>query len=433
MSMNFPPPSEKQARIIWFAITMFAVTVNLAIIGGAIWGLGLLIRLLSPVLWPIAVAGVVAYLLDPVIDWLTSKGISRLRALILVFASAFVLVVSLLGTIIPGAIHEAGDLVQTAPKYTKLLQHRIERWVNHPPASLSHLIPENWHRKLGLPPAHTNSPVEVLMTNDVELFEAVSPSTNSAPAVISSDATTPFWAKAFDPKTLKSAGGWVAAMLPEIGKWLFSQAGKLASWFGVLSGLALIPVYTFYFLLEKRGITAQWTDYLPVSDSRFKDELVFVLRNINDYLVVFFRGQVVVALCDGMLYGIGFLIINLPYALLLGLVSAILSMVPFLGSMITCAAALLIAFAQFGDWTHFCLVLGVFGFVQIIEGFILQPRIIGDRVGLHPVTIIIALMVGTTVLGGVLGGILAIPLTAALRVLMFHYVWTRRDPETGTR
>jgi predicted PurR-regulated permease PerM len=101
-------------------------------------------------------------------------------------------------------------------------------------------------------------------------------------------------------------------------------------------------------------------------------------------------------------------------------------MVPFLGAMIICLTALVISFVQFGDWTHPALVLAVFGVVQMLEGLVISPRIMGSRVGLHPLTIIIAVMVGTTVMGGILGGILAIPLTAALRAVMFRYVWNMR-------
>src|SRR5436190_21578503 len=93
----------------------------------------------------------------------------------------------------------------------------------------------------------------------------------------------------------------------------------------------------------------------------------------------------------------------------------------------TCVLALVIAFVQFGDWLHPLLVLAVFAVVQTLEGLLIWPKIMGDRVGLHPLTIIIAVMVGTTLLGGLLGGILAIPLTAALRVVMFRYVWKKRE------
>jgi len=204
--------------------------------------------------------------------------------------------------------------------------------------------------------------------------------------------------------------------------------GFVGSVFGVIAGLSLIPIYAFYLLLEKHGIAARWRDYLPVQDSKFKDELAFVISSINEYLVVFFRGQVLVALCDGILYTIGFLAIGLPYAVIIGVMATFLTIIPFLGAITTCVVALVIALVSSGNWHQPALVLAVFALVQTLEGFVIQPKIIGDRVGLHPLTIIIALMVGTTLLGGILGGILAIPLTAALRVIMFRYVWKKREP-----
>ncbi|HYT61436.1 MAG TPA: AI-2E family transporter, partial [Haliangiales bacterium] len=149
--------------------------------------------------------------------------------------------------------------------------------------------------------------------------------------------------------------------------------------------------------------------------------------SINDYLIAFFRGQVMVALCDGVLYTIGFFIVGLPYAFLLGVMATVLTMIPFLGAITTCVTALVIAFVQFADWWHPLGVLGVFAIVQTLEGLVISPKIMGDRVGLHPLAIIVSVMVGTTLLGGLLGGVLAIPLTAALRVIMFRYVWKKRE------
>src|SRR5205814_1309536 len=161
----------------------------------------------------------------------------------------------------------------------------------------------------------------------------------------------------------------------EIGAWVIGQIGRVASWFGVLAGLALVPVYAFYFLLEKKAISSRWSDYLPLTDSRFKTELVFVLNSINNYLIAFFRGQVLVAICDGILYGIGFLLVGLPYALLIGVTAMVLTMIPFIGAIVTCAGALIIALVQFGDWLHPLLVLLVFGCVQALEGLVISPRI----------------------------------------------------------
>jgi predicted PurR-regulated permease PerM len=332
----------------------------------------------------------------------------------LVFALAFFLVVALFGSVVPQVVNETRQLAVRIPAYAERLKERVENWVQHPPAILRKLLEKE------APPPVAPAPA----TNDQSLVVA----TNLAPDQTSTNHAA--LVGKLDKETLQTATGWLGQVLPRVGSWLFGQVGRVASWFGVLAGLALIPVYTFYFLLEKEGISSRWTDYLPLSDSRFKQELVFVLRSINDYLIAFFRGQVLVAVCDGILYAILFLCIGLPYAILIGAVSIFLTMIPFLGAIVTCVAALLIALVQYGDWLHPLLVLGVFAVVQTLEGLVISPRIMGNRVGLHPVTIIISVMAGTTLLGGLLGGILAIPLTAALRVVMFRYVWKRPGGES---
>jgi predicted PurR-regulated permease PerM len=122
--------------------------------------------------------------------------------------------------------------------------------------------------------------------------------------------------------------------------------GFVGTVFGIIAGLALIPIYAFYFLLEKHGINKQWRDYLPVQDSKFKDEAVFVISSINEYIVAFFRGQVLVAICDGIFYTIGFILIGLPYALLLGVLATCLTIIPFLGAITTCVLALAISIVR---------------------------------------------------------------------------------------
>ena len=141
---------------------------------------------------------------------------------------------------------------------------------------------------------------------------------------------------------------------------------------------------------------------------------------------MFFRGQVLVAICSGTLLTIGFLALGINYAFLLGAIAGLLGIIPYLGVLISLIPAVTLAAVQYGDWLHPLLVLVLFGMVNMAEGFLIGPKIIGDRVGLHPLTVIIAVMVGTTLMGGILGGILAIPLTAALRAIMFRYVWVKR-------
>lgn len=407
------PPTHTQARLIWIALTGLAIATLVALAAALIWGLGQVLGILAPVLWPLAVATVIAYLLDPVVDGLERKGLSRVSAILCVFGMALLLLATVFGSVGPQVVRETRQLAARVPAYASNLQQRIEAWADNPPPLLQKLLrreaapSEPPDSSAAARPAPAN--IAAGTTNDVPAG-----TTGSAPA-----------AGGFDERTLHSATGWLAQVLPTAGRWLFGQVGRMAAWFGFLAGLALVPIYAFHLLLEKRGIESNWTDYLPVSDSRFKEELVFVLRSINGYLIAFFRGQVLVAICDGILYTIGFLVIGLPYAVLLGATAVGLTMIPFLGAITLCATALIIALVQYGDWLHPALVLGVFAIVQTLEGLVISPRIMRGRVGLHPLAIIIAVMVGTTLLGGLLGGILAIPLTAVLRVLLARYVWKK--------
>ena len=393
--------------MIWFAITGLALATIVALIVALVWGLGRVLSVLSPVLWPVAVAGVLACLLDPVVDFLVRKNVPRTRAIVAVFALALVIVAGLAASVVPRLVVEARDLAAKSSTFATQLQQKAADLADAPPRWLpAQAVPLLRALSESAAPGKTNVTEPPLLPAPVPSLEAVAGQESS---------------------TFQSVAGFVAKLLPKFGAWLSQVLGFVGTIFGVIAGLALVPIYAFYFLLEKHGISAQWRDYLPVRDSRFKDELVFVLNAINEYLVAFFRGQVLVAMCDGVLYTIGFLFIGLPYAVLIGVMATCLTIIPFLGAITTCVTALIVAVVAFGDWQHPALVLGVFAVVQGIEGYVLQPKIIGERVGLHPVAIIIALMAGTTLLGGILGGILAIPLAAALRVIMFRYVWKKRE------
>ena len=419
--MSLPPPTPKQARILWLASTGLAGATIVLLAVALIWGLGQVLHILAPVIWPLAIAGVIAYLLDPVVDVLERRSVPRTRAILVVFAGAVVLVLGLVGSVVPQLVMESSALVNRIPQYTTNVTARVETWVSNPklPSVLNQLL----QRPLDLIESNAPPAGALVVTN----AETGVVTTNAPPPGSTATDAALFWSKLFGKDTFKSAADWFAKTAPKIGSWAVNQVSRVASFFGLLAGLALVPVYAFYFLLEKRGIESQWTDYLPVGQSGFKDELIFVIKAINEHLVAFFRGQVLVAMCDGVCYTIGFLLIGLPYAVLLGVMATFLTMIPFLGAIVTCAAALVIAFVQFGDWQHPGLVLAVFAVVQSLEGFVIQPKIMGQRTGLHPLSIIIAVMVGTTVLGGILGGILAIPLTAAGKVLMLRYVWKKRE------
>ncbi|HUS36608.1 MAG TPA: AI-2E family transporter [Verrucomicrobiae bacterium] len=376
--MTFPQPTPAQARVIWLGLTVLALAMFLAFVASLTFGLAWVAQKLSSILLPLAVAGIFAYLLDPIVDGLERFKVPRVRGILLVFFLGVMIVLIAMSTIIPRLIVEIQAFGSQVPELSDQVQKKVETWLTN--STWGEKARQAWEGDIGA-----------------------------------------------------NVKEWAGKVAPAISGWALAQLSKVASWFGLLVGFAMVPVFLFYFLLEKRGIESHWTNYLPLHESRAKEEAVFILKSINEYLILFFRGQVLVALADGILLTIGFFSMGLNFALLLGMTAGLLSIVPFLGVAISIIPAVILAAVQFGDWLHPLLVVGLFALVQFLEGFVISPKIMGDRVGLHPLTIIIAVMVGTTLLGGITGGILAIPLTAALRVLMFRYIWRRSGDPTAHR
>ncbi|EEF59624.1 AI-2E family transporter [Pedosphaera parvula] len=423
--MNFPPPTPRQAQVLWFALTAAAITVVMCLLVMLVWSVGWIVNALSGVLLPVAVALVLAYILDPVVEFFVRRRIPRLFSILLVFLLGVVIVTALLGSVVPGLVRETRKLVKDFPDTTHKLQSRFDHFLQTP---LGHRLAMVWQHEASQGIAHAGKPgtessssatnmVAVTGTNNVE-----SPTNNAALGKPKTIANSPV-DEVIIP-ALTKAGMWTL-------EWITNQLSKVTTWVEFLIGFVLVPVYLFYFLLEKKGITRRWTDYLPIHESKAKQEIVFILSSFNDCMIVFFRGQVLVALCVGGLMTIAYLIMGLNYAVLLGAVIAVLGIVPYLGTITGLALALIVAAVQYGDWGHPLAVIAIVASVKLLEDFVIIPKIIGDRAGLHPLTIMVAVMVGTTLLGGFIGAVLAIPLTALLRTLMFRYIWKRR-PATIT-
>lgn len=367
--MNAPQAmSPGLARVFWFSLT--ALLTGLALV---VWYLILVqaagvVAALSNVLLPLALAAILACLLDPVVTLFEKRlGIPRLRAILLVFFLAVMLVLILLATIIPQLIYELVHLAETLPATVEKFRLRLDETLKNTAAGVK---------------------LQTLWNTELE-------------------------------SRVKEA-------LPAVTSWLLQQVAKAAGWLGFLAGLALAPVYLFYFLLEKNQIVARWEHYLPIAESRLKEEVLYVLRAFNDCLVAFFRGQVLVALCMGAMLTTGYLALGLNYALLLGALAAVLGIIPYLGYIISVGLAVVLAVVQFGDWWHPAILLAIFAAAQIFESLYISPKIIGDRVGLHPVLVIVAILTGTTLMGGIIGGLLAIPLVAAIRAMLARYIWKRQ-------
>jgi predicted PurR-regulated permease PerM len=178
-----------------------------------------------------------------------------------------------------------------------------------------------------------------------------------------------------------------------------------------------MPVY-FVFLLRmpvpsKQGLES----LLPFLKADTRADVVYLVNEFGGIMTAFFRGQLLISLIQGVLYAIGFKLIGLQYGVAIGMLMGLLNVVPYLGSLLGLSMALPTAFFQTdGGMPVLAMAGAVIVVVQCIEGYVLTPRIMGDRTGLHPMAIIFAMFFWGTALGGIMGMILAIPLTAFLVV-----------------
>lgn len=198
----------------------------------------------------------------------------------------------------------------------------------------------------------------------------------------------------------------------------FRSVAAALSWF-------VLPVYLAFFLMTPPFPRKDWAELLPFLKQDTRKDVVYLIREFINIIVSFFRGQLIVALAQGLLFAVGFALVGLQHGFIIGLLLGFLNIIPYLGSMLGLAIALPLAFFQDdGGPVRLGLVMGVFVIVQLIEGYYLTPKVMGERTGLHPLMIIVALFFWGTAFDGIAGMILAIPLTAFL-VVFWRLVKTK--------
>lgn len=179
----------------------------------------------------------------------------------------------------------------------------------------------------------------------------------------------------------------------------------------------MAPVYFVFFLNMPRKDVSQLENHLPFLKPETRKDVVYLAQEFVNIMVAFFRGQIIIAFLQGLLLATGFKLVGLNYGIVLGLLLGFLNIIPYLGSMVGLSITIPLAYFQEGGGLGIVLgVLVVLSVVQLIEGYLLTPRIMGGRTGLHPMVIIFAVFFWGAALGGILGMILAIPLTAFLVV-----------------
>jgi predicted PurR-regulated permease PerM len=183
-----------------------------------------------------------------------------------------------------------------------------------------------------------------------------------------------------------------------------------------LINLLLIPVVTFYLLRDWDILVARIQGLLP---RRIEPVVVNLVKESNEVLGAFLRGQFLVMLALGTIYSLGLTVIGLDFALLIGMLAGLLSFIPYLGFIVGVISAGIASLLQFYDLIHLLLVIVVFGIGQLIESMLLTPKLVGDCIGLHPVAVIFAVLAGGH-LFGFFGILLALPAAAVIMVLLRH-------------
>lgn len=218
-------------------------------------------------------------------------------------------------------------------------------------------------------------------------------------------------------ESIESKGDQIAEKSAEV---LKSAWSGLLGLFAKITYLAIIPIYLFYFLGSNRNLIDDLEKELTFLSESLREDVIFLLREFVGILVAFFRGQLLIGLLMGVGYAIGFSISGLKFGIALGLLFGLLNIVPYLGSIVGIVTTLVVAYlqpdgiAQTGEWT-ILIGCGVsFAVVQLIESYYLTPKIMGQQTGLHPVVVIVSIFFWGTALGGILGMIFGIPLTAFL-------------------
>ena len=322
---------------------------------GVLW----LVWMLAPILSPFVFAAILGWLGDPMVDRLEARKFRRNTAVILVFAVMVLLLIVIAILLVPVLEDQVLTLVNSLPHYRDWMVATALPWIEH---------------RTGL---------QLLTWLDPERLFAL---------------LQEHW---------QSAGGVVANVLGYVS----SSGFALIAW---VANIALLPVLTFFFLRDWDLIVGRIGSLVP------RDHFDTVRRlalESNEVLGGFIRGQLLVMLILGILYAVGLWWVGLDLGILIGLLAGLLTFVPYLGPASIVIFGGLAALVQYGDWQHLAGVAMVFSIGQIIESFVLTPMLVGDRIGLHPMAVIFAVMAGGT-LFGFLGMLLALPVAAVVNVLL---------------
>jgi len=318
----------------------------------------------------LALAFALAYLVDPAVDWLERRKVPRAVSIliILLLAAGFLTVV--MSYLIPYLWDEAIKFIREAPDLAEKALARIAGW---------RLLPEEMTR------------------NVPELLNEI--------------------------KGRLLAGGW-STIKPLVAGLLTATSGLVGSLLAVVS-LVIIPVFFFFILKDIDQITESFYRFVPDPIEGWVRDY---MRMVDDVLSGFIRGQIMVALSLAVLYSIGLGLSGIRFGVLIGVVAGLLFIIPYVGTVIGILASATVLLVDFSGWGQVAGVAATFAIAQAIEGYVLTPRIVGNRVGLNQLETLIVILVGGE-MGGLAGLIIAIPTGGILKKTIQFLLPDHGEPE----
>lgn len=337
-----------ERRLFRATAVLFAIVVFAGLIAGVVWILGQALAFFYNLIMPLCVAGILALVLNPVVDHLEQRGrMPRIAATSIIVLLFLAIIVGAIVMVMPTLVRQVGQFTEIAPG-----------------------ILAGWQEYLS----------------------------NRFPGVTR--------------MVMESAqDGEIKDLVPD----LEGTGKKVRSYAGVLVGLSFVPLMLFFTLLSGGRLRGQTMAVISVFSASTQQKIMYFIDVFLAQVTGFFQGQLVIAVIMGTLFAIGFTLIGLNGGILIGLVLGLLNIVPFLGTLIGLLIVLPLAYFQpTGGFQLLGLSLLVFTVVQLVESWLLTPRIMANRSGLHPALVVISVFFWGTALGGITGMILAVPLTAFL-------------------
>ena len=336
-------------------------------------GFLILAYLLMPILTPFVMAFILAYISNPLVERLQKTGLSRSLAVSLVFGLLVLIALGLVLVMIPVIQKQILKLAHKLPIYADTLQFTLLPWLE---------------LKLGLD------------------FSALDLTTLRKTILAN-------W---------QDVGGWMGRIVAKV-----SQSGLQI--FGLLASLVLLPLITFYLMRDWHVLMARIDGLIAPG---YRARITRFATESDHVLGAFLKGQLLVMLALTIIYSAGLSIIGLDMAILLGIIAGLVSFVPYLGFIVGIVLAGIAVMMQFNDYSMLLAVLAVFGIGQLLESFVLTPYMVGDRLGLHPVAVIFAIMAGGELFGFV-GILIALPVAAILAVGFRHLGQIYRNNDPGVK